>query len=140
MAQSRENDTDIERFLAAGATGDGISVRDLAVSFGGVRAVKDLSFDAQAGVVTSIIGPNGAGKSTALNALCAFYRPDAGTVKLGEQTISGYTASLPIPRAGICPRHIRPANLFETMSVVDNDSGCSAAGSAQCAFAPERKA
>ena len=109
---------DIERFLAAGTTGDGISVRDLAVSFGGVRAVRDLSFDAQAGAVTSIIGPNGAGKSTALNALCGFYRPDAGTVKLGERTISGLPA-YQIPRAGIA-RTYQTSQLFETMSVVDN--------------------
>ena len=64
------------------------AVRDLAVSFGGVRAVRDLSFDAQPGAITSIIGPNGAGKSTALNAICGFYRPDAGTVRLGDRTIS----------------------------------------------------
>ena len=76
--------TDISRFLAAGATGSGISVRNLAVSFGGVHAVRDLSFDARAGAITSIIGPNGAGKTTALNAICGFYRPDAGTVKLGD--------------------------------------------------------
>ena len=109
---------DIERFLAAGTTGDGISVRDLAVSFGGVRAVRDLNFDAQAGVVTSIIGPNGAGKSTALNALCGFYRPDAGTVKLGERIISGLPA-YQIPRVGIA-RTYQASQLFETMSVVDN--------------------
>jgi branched-chain amino acid transport system ATP-binding protein len=109
---------DIERFLAAGATGDGISVRDLAVSFGGVRAVRDLSFDAQAGAVTSIIGPNGAGKSTALNALCGFYRPDAGTVKLDGRTISGLRA-YQIPRTGIA-RTYQTSQLFETMSVVDN--------------------
>ena len=65
--------TDISRFLAAGATGRGISVCNLAVSFGGVHAVKDLSFDARAGAITSIIGPNGAGKTTALNAICGFY-------------------------------------------------------------------
>src|SRR5208282_2190693 len=63
---------DVVGFLASGATGHGISVRNLAVSFGGVRAVNDLSFDAQPAAITSIIGPNGAGKSTALNAICGF--------------------------------------------------------------------
>lgn len=109
---------DVGRFLAGGATGDGISVRNLAVSFGGVRAVRDLSFDAQARAITSIIGPNGAGKTTALNAICGFYRPDAGTVQLGLRTISALRAHQ-IPQAGIA-RTYQTSQLFETMSVIDN--------------------
>ncbi len=109
---------DVGRFLASGATGQKISVRDLAVSFGGVRAVRDLSFDAPSGAITSVIGPNGAGKSTALNAICGFYRPDAGTVTLGDQTISNLRAHQ-IPRAGIA-RTYQTSQLFETMSVIDN--------------------
>jgi len=110
--------TDISRFLAAGATGSGISVRNLAVSFGGVHAVRDLSFDARAGAITSIIGPNGAGKTTALNAICGFYRPDAGMVKLGEQTVSELRAHQ-IPRVGIA-RTYQTSRLFESLSVIDN--------------------
>ena len=113
-----QQQTDITRFLAAGATGSGISVRNLAVSFGGVHAVRDLSFDARAGAITSIIGPNGAGKTTALNAICGFYRPDAGTVKLGEQTVSELRAHQ-IPRAGIA-RTYQTSRLFESLSVIDN--------------------
>ena len=109
---------DVEGLLASGTVGRGLSVRDLAVSFGGVRAVRDLSFDAQPGAVTSIIGPNGAGKSTALNAICGFYRPDDGTVKLGERTISELRAHQ-IPRAGIA-RTYQTSQLFPTMSVLDN--------------------
>ena len=109
---------DFSRFLAAGAPGSGISVRNLAVSFGGVHAVRDLSFDARAGAITSIIGPNGAGKTTALNAICGFYRPDAGTVKLGEQTVSELRAHQ-IPRAGIA-RTYQTSRLFESLSVIDN--------------------
>ena len=109
---------DVVGFLASGATGHGISVRNLAVSFGGVRAVNDLSFDAHPAAITSIIGPNGAGKSTALNAICGFYRPDAGTVKLGERTISELRA-YQIPRAGIA-RTYQTSQLFATMSVLDN--------------------
>ena len=109
---------DVEGLLASGTVGRGLSVRDLAVSFGGVRAVRDLSFDAQPGAVTSIIGPNGAGKSTALNAICGFYRPDEGTVKLGERTISELRAHQ-IPRAGIA-RTYQTSQLFPTMSVLDN--------------------
>ncbi len=109
---------DIGRILASGATGQPIAVRDLAVSFGGVHAVKDLSFDARPGAITSIIGPNGAGKSTALNAICGFYRPDAGTVTLGDRIVSTLRA-YQIPRAGIA-RTYQTSQLFETMSVIDN--------------------
>src|SRR5208283_4492348 len=109
---------DVEGFLATGTTGRGLAVRKLTVSFGGVRAVRDLSFDAEPGAITSVIGPNGAGKSTALNAICGFYQPDDGTVKLGERTISELGA-YQIPRAGIA-RTYQTSQLFPTMSVLDN--------------------
>jgi branched-chain amino acid transport system ATP-binding protein len=109
---------DIGRILGPGASGQSIAVRDLAVSFGGVHAVRNLSFDARPGAITSIIGPNGAGKSTALNAICGFYRPDAGTVTLGDRIVSNLRA-YQIPRAGIA-RTYQTSQLFETMSVSDN--------------------
>ena len=110
--------SDIGRFLAAGASGQALAVRDLSVSFGGVRAVRDLTFEAQPGAITSIIGPNGAGKSTALNVICGFYRPDAGTVRLGDRIVSALRA-YQIPRAGIA-RTYQTSQLFESMSVIDN--------------------
>ena len=110
--------SDIGRFLAAGASGQALAVRDLSVSFGGVRAVRDLSFAAQPGAITSIIGPNGAGKSTALNVICGFYRPDAGTVRLGDRIVSALRP-YQIPRAGIA-RTYQTSQLFESMSVIDN--------------------
>jgi branched-chain amino acid transport system ATP-binding protein len=109
---------DVHRFLASGARGVAISVQNLAVSFGGVRAVRDLSFDAQAGAITSIIGPNGAGKSTVLNAICGFYKPDSGIVKFGAQVISDLSAHR-VPRAGIA-RTYQTSQLFATMPVIDN--------------------
>jgi branched-chain amino acid transport system ATP-binding protein len=109
---------DVGGFLGSGATGQPISVRDLAVSFGGVRAVRDLSFDAHPGAITSIIGPNGAGKSTALNAICGFYRPDTGTVRLGGRSLADLNP-YQIPRAGVA-RTYQASQLFESLSVVDN--------------------
>jgi len=109
---------DVGRILGAGASGRSIAVRDLAVTFGGVHAVRNLSFDARPGAITSIIGPNGAGKSTALNAICGFYRPDAGIVTLGDRIVSSLRA-YQIPRAGIA-RTYQTSQLFETMSVLDN--------------------
>jgi branched-chain amino acid transport system ATP-binding protein len=109
---------DVATFLAGGVTRDGLAVRNLSVSFGGVHAVKDLSFDARAGAITSIIGPNGAGKTTALNVVCGFYRADAGTVQLGGSTVSALRPHQ-IPRAGIA-RTYQTSQLFATMSVIDN--------------------
>jgi branched-chain amino acid transport system ATP-binding protein len=123
-APKRESDkrpkeqSNVTAFLTSGVTDTGISVRNLSVSFGGVHAVRDLSFDARAGAITSIIGPNGAGKSTALNVICGFYRPEAGTVKLGERTVSELRP-YQIPRAGIA-RTYQTSQLFETLSVLDN--------------------
>jgi branched-chain amino acid transport system ATP-binding protein len=110
--------SDVTAFLAAGASSTGISVRNVAVDFGGVRAVRNLSFDAKAGAITSIIGPNGAGKTTALNVICGFYQPKEGTVKLGERIVSELRP-YQIPRAGIA-RTYQTSQLFETLSVIDN--------------------
>jgi len=109
---------DVARFLAEGATGGAVLVRNIAVSFGGVHAVRDLSFDARPGEITSIIGPNGAGKTTVLNVICGFYRPDEGTVQLGEQIVSDLRA-YEIPRAGIA-RTYQTSQLFDALSVIDN--------------------
>jgi ABC-2 type transport system ATP-binding protein len=56
-----------------------VEIRDLSKRFGRVEAVKDLSFDIEAGRVTGFLGPNGAGKSTTLRALLGLVRPSAGT-------------------------------------------------------------
>jgi branched-chain amino acid transport system ATP-binding protein len=110
--------SDVVAFLAAGVATTGISVRNLTVDFGGVHAVRNLSFDAKAGAITSIIGPNGAGKTTALNLICGFYPPNEGTVKLGERIVSELRP-YQIPRAGIA-RTYQTSQLFETLSVIDN--------------------
>jgi branched-chain amino acid transport system ATP-binding protein len=113
--QPRDN---VAGFIASGATGHAVEVSDLAVSFGGVRAVRAVSFVARPGAITSIIGPNGAGKSTLLNVICGFYRPDAGSVKLGGQVVS-VLRDFQIPRAGIA-RTYQTSQLFHGMSVIDN--------------------
>jgi branched-chain amino acid transport system ATP-binding protein len=110
--------SDIARFLASGASGQVLAVRDLSVSFGGVHAVRNLTFVAQPGAITSIIGPNGAGKSSALNVICGFYRPDSGMARLGDRIVSALRAHQ-IPRAGIA-RTYQTSQLFPSMSVIDN--------------------
>jgi branched-chain amino acid transport system ATP-binding protein len=57
--------------------------------FGGVVAVRNLSFDVPAGEVLGLMGPNGAGKTTLINVICGEYKPDSGTVKFKGNDITG---------------------------------------------------
>ncbi|WP_423964732.1 ABC transporter ATP-binding protein [Bradyrhizobium sp.] len=61
-----------------------LAVDHLAMVFGGIVAVSDLSFAAQAGEITALIGPNGAGKTTVFNCITGFYRPTGGTIRLAR--------------------------------------------------------
>ena len=109
---------DVTATLAAAAGRGALAVEDLSVSFGGVKAVVNLSFAAEPGRITSLIGPNGAGKSTVLNLACGFYRPDQGSIRLAGREIAGL-ASHQVARAGIA-RTYQTTQLFAHMSVIDN--------------------
>ncbi|MCL5777193.1 ATP-binding cassette domain-containing protein [Limibaculum sp. FT325] len=99
---------------------DGLSlVADrIGISFGGIRAADEVSFEAPPGRITSIIGPNGAGKTTVLNMIGAFYRPSQGSIRLGQDELAGRTPT-DVSRAGIA-RTYQTTRLFETLSVLDN--------------------
>lgn len=95
-----------------------IKVTALQKAFGALRAVNDLSFEAEAHRITSIIGPNGAGKSTAFNLICGTLRPDAGTVEIDGRDITGQR---PDTIAGIgVARSFQITNLFMGLSVLEN--------------------
>ncbi len=66
-----------------------ISVRGIEKTFGGVRAVHDLSFDLFEGEVLGIIGPNGAGKTTVVNLITGFQKPDAGEILFRNRKLTG---------------------------------------------------
>ena len=87
-------------------------------SFGGVRAVRDISFDVPAGAVFAIIGPNGAGKSTLLNLMSGVYQPDAGSLTFEGADLSGLPAHRRV-RLGIA-RTFQKIRLFKQLSVLDN--------------------
>ena len=70
------------------------------------------------GKVTSVIGPNGAGKTTVLNMIGGFYRPDTGSIRLGDRELAGAPA-WKVARAGIA-RTYQTTKLFGTLSVLDN--------------------
>jgi ABC-type branched-subunit amino acid transport system ATPase component/ABC-type branched-subunit amino acid transport system permease subunit len=96
----------------------GLEVSGLGISFGGVRAAHEIALEAKPGEVTSLIGPNGAGKTTVLNMLSGFYRPDAGTIRLGTREIQRLPAWR-IARAGVA-RTYQTTQLFGSMSVSEN--------------------
>lgn len=66
-----------------------LSVQHVSKTFGGLRAVQDVSFDVAAGSLTALIGPNGAGKTTLFALMSGFLRPDAGQVRFAGQDITG---------------------------------------------------
>ena len=57
-----------------------LQVRNLSIHFGGVKAVQNVSFDIDAGIVYSVIGPNGAGKTTLFNLISGKLKPDSGAI------------------------------------------------------------
>ena len=95
-----------------------LTVSNLTIAFGGVRAATGVSFAAQPSQITSLIGPNGAGKTTVLNMLGGFYRPDAGEARLGEEPIGG-RAAWRIARAGLA-RTYQTTQLFGSLTVLEN--------------------
>ncbi len=95
-----------------------LEVRDLAVSFGGIKAVDGLSFSVHEGEIVSVIGPNGAGKTSAFNCISGFYRPNAGSVVFDGEAITRKKPSR-ITQLGMA-RTFQNVRLFKEMTVLDN--------------------
>jgi branched-chain amino acid transport system ATP-binding protein len=95
-----------------------LKVEQISISFGGVQAVNNVDFVAQAGTITSIIGPNGAGKTTLLNLLAGFYRAESGRIYFGKLDLTGKN-TVEIVRAGLS-RTFQTTRLFNSLSVLDN--------------------
>jgi branched-chain amino acid transport system ATP-binding protein len=95
-----------------------LKVIGLNKAFGALRAVNDLSFEAERHRITSIIGPNGAGKSTAFNLISGALRPDSGRVEMDEREITGHTPYA-LTRLGLA-RSFQITNLFFGLSVLEN--------------------
>ena len=80
---------------------DLLVVQNLAISFGGLRAVDDMSLTSRQGIIAGLIEPNGAGKSTLFNLIAGYHRPDAGRVFLAGEEITGQPPHVCLPR-GCC--------------------------------------
>ncbi len=95
-----------------------LQARDLAVAFGGVKAVDGLTFDVREGEILAVIGPNGAGKTSAFNCITGFYKPQSGSVRfLGQDITGGRPAN--IAAAGVA-RTFQNLRLFGDLTVLDN--------------------
>ncbi len=95
-----------------------LKVENISLSFGGVRALNDVSFDIKAHEIRAIIGPNGAGKSSMLNVINGFYHPQQGTITfkdIARTDIGPYDAA----SRGIA-RTFQNIALFRGMSTLDN--------------------
>jgi branched-chain amino acid transport system ATP-binding protein len=95
-----------------------LDVKDLRLSFGGVKAVDGLSFQVFDGDILSVIGPNGAGKTSAFNCITGFYRPTGGTITFDGEEVTGEKPSA-LARRGIS-RTFQNLRLFGDLTVLDN--------------------
>ncbi len=95
-----------------------LAVQGVDLRFGGIHALRNVSFTVPAGQITAVIGPNGAGKTSVFNTISGFYRPSAGRIDLGGQDI---TQALVHARAALgLARTFQNIALFRGLSVLEN--------------------
>ena len=95
-----------------------LEVTKLGISFGGLRAVDELSMKIEKGGLVGLIGPNGAGKTTAFNMLTGVYRPTDGGIRLDGQNLVGKKPH-EICKMGVA-RTFQNIRLFPKLTVLDN--------------------
>lgn len=102
-----------------------LRVDALSKNFGGVRAVRDLSFDVAAGEIVGLIGPNGSGKSTTVNVLAGLLTPTSGSIILAGQSIEGLPEPARVTKG--LARTFQTARVFPEFTVRQHVSiGCHA--------------
>lgn len=106
--------------LSPAGAGRGLSltVNAIDLRFGGIHALRGVSFEARPAEITAVIGPNGAGKTSVFNSISGFYRPTAGSITLDGQDIT----RLPVDRRAALglSRTFQNIALFKGMSVLEN--------------------
>jgi branched-chain amino acid transport system permease protein len=107
--------------LNHGAARDMIVLKDVVLSFGGVRAIDGLDLQIRPGEVHGLIGPNGSGKTTTLNVISGFYRPENGSVVLGTDDLAHRAtqtrAGFGIARTFQTPRLIGEASVLQNVMI-----------------------
>ena len=95
-----------------------LSVKDLQVNYGGIEAVKGISFDVPAGDIVTLIGANGAGKSTTLKAIAGLVKPRSGSISFEGSNITGKDSSDIVAKGvTLVPEGRR---VFSNMTVLEN--------------------
>ncbi|HEX9191538.1 MAG TPA: ABC transporter ATP-binding protein [Candidatus Deferrimicrobiaceae bacterium] len=97
---------------------DLLEIRGVVKSFGGVRALQEVTFSVRQGEIRAIIGPNGAGKSTLFNVMTGLFPPDSGEVIFDGERVSG-VPPYRIIRKGV-GRSFQITNIFPRMTVFEN--------------------
>ena len=95
-----------------------LGIKNLYKSFGGVRAINNITLEIEKSSITALIGPNGAGKTTLFNIINGSIKPDSGTVELNEIDITGYEPHQ-LFNLGIL-RTFQIAHEFSSLTVKDN--------------------
>ena len=95
-----------------------LEVKNLSISFGGLRAVDDFNLTIEKGQLYGLIGPNGAGKTTVFNLLTGVYKPTEGIIRLDGTDITG-KSTIDINKGGIA-RTFQNIRLFKQLTVLDN--------------------
>ena len=95
-----------------------LKFEDVSLSFGGITALKNVSFDVKENSITSIIGPNGAGKTSVFNCISGIYTPDSGSIFFEETNITNMRPN-DIAELGIA-RTFQNIELFENLTVLEN--------------------
>ena len=95
-----------------------LSVKDLHVSYGAIKAVQGISFDINQGEIVTLIGANGAGKSTTLNTVAGIIKPDSGSIEFKGESLVGVKAHKIVEKGlALCPEGRR---VFAQMTVAEN--------------------
>ena len=108
----------LEKWLKNGIRDGILKIQNLSITFGGVKAVQDVSFEIQSGHVQGLIGPNGAGKTTLLNLISRFYQAQKGQVIRAEENFSIYP-TYKQAKLGIS-RTFQATQLFTSLTVYEN--------------------
>ena len=95
-----------------------LEIANMTKTFGGLKAISDITFSLEKGRIVSIIGPNGAGKTTFFNTLTGIYKPDGGTIKFNGKSLVGLRPDQ-IAARGIA-RTFQNIRLFPDMTVLEN--------------------
>ncbi|HUH40834.1 MAG TPA: ABC transporter ATP-binding protein [Castellaniella sp.] len=95
-----------------------LEVTDLSIHFGNVRAVQNVNFSVEEGIVYSVIGPNGAGKTTLFNLITGIYQPTTGSIRLDGQDIQGHSPS-ELAARGVA-RTFQNLQIWMNMSALEN--------------------